>query len=185
MRVDAERIMGIDPGLARLGYGVIERAGGKLRQIVYGCVETPSHVPLPQRLQQIYQELTVLIDAYRPHVLAVEELFFNRNTTTAFTVGQARGVALLAGANADLAVFEYTPMQVKQAVTGFGRADKQQVQQMVKILLSLSAIPKPDDAADALAVAIAHAHTGPIARFGDAVRERKSTGWHWERRGGR
>lgn len=153
------RILGIDPGIARMGYGVVEVVGGRLQALCFGCIETPPDRTDAQRLYQIFEELQQPIKAYHPTVMAVEQLFFNRNTTTAFTVGQARGVALLCAAQAHVEVAEYTPMQVKLAVTGYGKADKTQVQEMVKLLLSLRSRPRPDDTADALAVAITHAHS--------------------------
>jgi len=180
--VESLRILGVDPGLARLGFGIIERGpGDSLHHVAHGCIETGADTPLPERLRHIFQQLTELCRTHRPAVMAVEELFFSRNTTTAFTVGQARGVALLAGAEAGLAVTEYTPMQVKQAVTGYGRADKRQVQEMVRLLLRLTSVPKPDDAADALAVAIAHAHAGRIGELEARLAAGKRTGWVWER----
>lgn len=149
-------IMGIDPGIAIVGYGIIEYSGNKATCIDYGAVTTKAHTPLSDRLKKVYEGLNFLIDKYQPKAVAVEELFFNNNAKTAIAVGQGRGVCLLSAALADIPVFEYTPLQVKQAVTGYGRADKLQVQNMVKMLLNLKAIPKPDDAADALAIAICH-----------------------------
>ncbi|WAH39164.1 crossover junction endodeoxyribonuclease RuvC [Alicyclobacillus dauci] len=174
------RVLGVDPGIARLGYGVVEVAGSKIRCVTYGCVETDAHTQLELRLQAIYHQLTELLENHHPDVMAVEELFFNRNTTTAFTVGQARGVVLLAAAEHATPLAEYTPMQVKQAVTGYGRADKKQIQQMVKILLGLTEIPKPDDAADALAIAITHGHSAPLEKL-MPVSTPNQTGWNWER----
>jgi crossover junction endodeoxyribonuclease RuvC len=178
------RVLGIDPGIARLGYGIVEAAGSQLRCVTYGCIETAANIAVAERLQTIYQELEQLLRQYQPDAMAVEELFFNRNTTTAFTVAQARGVVLLSAAQHNTPLAEYTPMQVKQAVTGYGRADKQQIQQMVKLLLGLASLPKPDDAADALAIAIAHAHTAPLARMQPAAQPQQ-TGWHWQRGNGR
>lgn len=155
-------ILGIDPGIARMGYGVVEAQGNRIRAVAFGCIETFPDSPMPNRLGQIYDELTDIIARYRPHVMAVEELFFYRNTTTAFVVGQARGVAILCAVQADVDVAEYTPMQVKQAVTGYGRADKRQIQEMVRVLLNLTERPKPDDTADALAIALTHAHASPV-----------------------
>lgn len=152
-------ILGIDPGVAITGYGVISYQGSKFKVLEYGAVLTKSGLELPQRLLKIYNDLTLIIQRFNPDVFAIEELFFNKNIKTALSVGHARGVAVLCAANQDLPVFEYTPLQVKQAVVGYGRADKNQVQQMVKIMLGLNAIPKPDDVADALAVAICHAHS--------------------------
>ena len=150
------RIIGIDPGLHTAGYAVLEGRSGAIKAVDYGAIRTSSGLELPARLAIIYNEVSELIDMYNPSEIAVEELFFGRNMTTAFTVGQARGVFLLAAEQKGLAYFQYTPLQVKQAVSGYGRAGKQQVQQMVKMLLALEAVPKPDDVADALAVGICH-----------------------------
>ncbi|MDR3288748.1 MAG: crossover junction endodeoxyribonuclease RuvC [Peptococcaceae bacterium] len=152
-------ILGIDPGTAIVGYGLIEKQANKLRALQYQCWRTKAHTPPEERLLSLYNEMAALLAEFRPDQVAVEDLYFNRNTTTAMTVAQARGVMLLAAAQKGIRVFSYTPLQVKQAVVGYGRADKQQVQQMVKALLGLSEIPKPDDTADALAVAICHAHS--------------------------
>lgn len=152
-------ILGIDPGIAITGYGVIEYKSGKFLVLDYGAVTTGSKLPLPLRLKAIFLDLSGIIDKYRPDAMAIEELFFNNNAKTAFAVGQGRGVSVLAAANKGIEVFEYTPLQVKQATTGYGRAAKIQVQQMVKSILCLNAIPKPDDVADALAIAICHAHS--------------------------
>lgn len=149
-------ILGIDPGLATVGYAVIEYKGNRYKTIDYGTIRTDSKTIFPERLKIIYDELSNIIDRYNPVDLAVEELFFNKNVKTAIQVGQARGVEILAAIHKGLEVYEYTPLQVKQAVVGYGRAEKSQVQEMVKILLNLKEIPKPDDAADALAVAICH-----------------------------
>lgn len=151
-------ILGIDPGTAITGYGVVEFRGNQYKSIAYSCLRTGPELPLELRLKILYQGLCDIIGKYRPNQMAVEELFFNKNARTALAVGHARGIALLAGANSGIPVAEYTPLQVKQAVTGYGKADKQQVQFMVKTLLGLNEIPKPDDVADALAVAICHAH---------------------------
>ncbi len=153
------RILGIDPGIAIVGYGIIEHIGNRFKVIDYGSIQTKAHTPLTERLQIIYTELRQLIYEYKPDCMAIEELFFNNNAKTAITVAQARGVLILGGVNEGLTVSEYTPLQVKQAVTGYGRADKNQVQQMTKALLGLDKVPKPDDTADALAIAICHAHT--------------------------
>lgn len=149
-------ILGIDPGLAIVGYGVIEYLGNKYRVIDYGAITTESDMDFPDRLKIIYDELSHIIDRYKPEDLAMEELFFNKNVKTAIKVGQARGVQILCAKNKGLDIYEYTPLQVKQAVVGYGRAEKSQVQEMVKVLLNLKEIPKPDDVADALAVAICH-----------------------------
>jgi crossover junction endodeoxyribonuclease RuvC len=151
-------VLGIDPGTALTGYGIVERQGSQLRAVDYGCLETlPTHA-LPQRLLEIHNGVLELIDAHSPRFLGVERLFFNRNVQTAFAVGQARGVVLLAAAERGIPVFEYGPHEVKLAVTGYGRADKRQVQRMVQLMLGMPLLPKPDDAADALAVAICLAH---------------------------
>lgn len=152
-------ILGIDPGTATTGYGVIKKEGQKHTLVKYGCVLTPAKTPLHDRLDTIFDELTEIIAEYKPDHMAVEELFFAANSKTAIAVGQARGVILLAGKKAGLSVHEYTPLEVKMTLTGYGRADKNQIQQMVKTLLGLREIPKPDDAADALAIAICHANT--------------------------
>ena len=151
-------ILGIDPGTAITGVGIVEFLGNRYKAINYNCLRTGPELPLDLRLKSLYEGLTEIIQVYRPDVMAVEELFFNKNARTALAVGHARGIALLAGANSNIPVAEYTPLQVKQAVTGYGKADKQQVQFMVKSLLALREIPKPDDAADALAIAICHAN---------------------------
>lgn len=153
------KIIGIDPGIAIVGYGVLEQRGNRLVPLDYGCIRTEAALSVPARLKRIYDEVKNLFQEYSPDVVAVEKLFFNRNVTTAFTVGQARGVILLASEEAKVPVAEYTPLQVKMAVVGYGQAEKRQVQEMVRLLLSLSKIPKPDDAADALAIAICHAHS--------------------------
>ena len=147
-------MLGIDPGLAITGFGFVEQVAGTLKPITWGAITTPANTPLGERLATVYADLTSLIQRYQPTHMAVESLFFNTNVRTAFLVGQARGVVLLAGQQAGLSVADYTPLQVKQGVTGYGSADKKQVQYMVKNLLGLSEIPKPDDVADALAVAV-------------------------------
>ena len=151
-------VLGIDPGTARTGYGIVERSGARLRMLDYGCLETLATHSLPDRLLEIHRAVGELIAEHRPTVVGVERLFFNRNVQTAFAVGQARGVVLLAAAQHGLAVSEFGPHEVKIAVTGYGRADKGQVQRMVQALLGLPDVPRPDDAADALAVAICLAH---------------------------
>ncbi len=150
------RILGIDPGTATTGFGVVDVDKGKLKFIDAGVISTPSDQAMEHRLATLHGELGELIRELKPEVVAIELLYFATNVTTAMTVGQARGVALLAAAQAGLGIAEYTPLQVKQAVTGYGKADKRQIQEMVKTLLKLNAIPKPDDAADALAIAITH-----------------------------
>lgn len=152
-------ILGIDPGIAILGYGLVRYEANKFTVVDYGAITTNAGTQMSNRLIRLYEGLIEIIERYKPDAFAVEELFFNKNIKTALTVGHARGVAVLAGAKSGLPIYEYTPLQVKQAVVGYGRADKCQVQQMVKILLNLREIPKPDDVADALAVAICHGHS--------------------------
>ena len=156
-------ILGIDPGLATLGYGVIEAEGQKRRMIQFGTLNTPAGQPMPQRLRAIYQGMNQLLDIYQPDEVAFEELFFSKNITTGIAVSHARGVALLAVVQRTENLYEYTPMQIKLAVTANGHADKSQVQHMVKLLLNLKAVPKPDDAADALAAALCHSSTSKPA----------------------
>jgi crossover junction endodeoxyribonuclease RuvC len=156
------RVLGVDPGTAITGWGLIEGEGQSLRLVDYGTITTAAKTDLPTRLQQIYRHMMVLMTEYRPEAVAVEEIFFGHNVRTALVVGQARGVALLAIADAGLPLYEYKPLEVKQAVTGYGRADKGQVQSMVRLLLDLAENPRPDDAADALAVAICHAHSARL-----------------------
>lgn len=150
------RILGIDPGTGILGFGVIEMQGSKPLLVDAGVIRTPVKEDDAVRLLTIYDELTDIITATKPSVMSVEKLFFARNVTTAMTVAQARGVVLLCGQQAGLRLFEYTPMQIKQAITGYGRADKKQMQEMVRVLLGLTEVPKPDDCADALAAALTH-----------------------------
>jgi crossover junction endodeoxyribonuclease RuvC len=147
-------VLGIDPGTASMGYGVIERTGANLRAVDYGCLETPPEQTLPERLLTLHAGMTELLEMHRPSLIAVERLFFSRNVQTAFAVGQARGVVLLAAAQAEVPAREATPSEVKSAVAGYGAADKEQVARMVALVLGLPTAPTPDDAADALAVAI-------------------------------
>ena len=153
-------IFGIDPGLAIVGWGVIEYQNLRFRTIACGSITTEAGKPTEARLAEIYEGMTELIARYRPEAMAVEELFFNTNITTGIRVAEARGVILLAAKQADVAIFEYTPLQVKQSVVGYGRAEKGQVIAMVTRILGLPAPPKPDDTADALAIAVCHAHCG-------------------------
>ena len=162
------RVLGIDPGTAITGYGVVEETQGGVKSLAFGVIRTPADQLLPTRLQSIYRAVRKLAAEWEPTVAAVEELFFSRNVRTAMSVGQARGVTLLALADAGLGVTEYTPLEVKQAVTGYGSADKAQVQEMVRLLLELAKVPRPDDAADALAVAICHLHSARLAALSDA-----------------
>lgn len=152
-------ILGIDPGLATTGYGIVKREGPLYRALDFGYIETPPEEKRAVRLSIIYRSVEALIDRFAPETLAVENLFFCKNTRTALQVGEARGAVFTAAAGKGVPVCEYTPLQVKQAVTGYGRAEKRQVQQMVCSLLKLSDIPRPDDAADALAVALCHLHS--------------------------
>ncbi len=153
------RILGIDPGTGILGFGIIEATKGKVQLVDAGVIRTPVHEDDAVRLLTIYEELTDIIIQTKPAMMSVEKLFFARNVTTAMTVAQARGVVLLCGQQAGLALYEYTPMQIKQAITGYGKADKKQMQEMVRVILQLKEVPKPDDAADALAAAITHSMT--------------------------
>lgn len=156
------RILGIDPGFAIVGYGVIDYENGKYKTVDYGKITTPAGMDMPLRLKEVYDGVLRLIELFKPDVLAIEELFFNTNVKTAIAVGHARGVIVLAAANSGIKINEYTPLQIKQAVVGYGRADKNQVQQMVKMFLGLKEVPKPDDTADALAVAICHANSSSL-----------------------
>ena len=164
----ARLILGVDPGTAITGYGFIRADIDPIEMIAYGAITTPSDWEMPRRLAHIYRELTALVAQHHPTDAAVEKLFFSKNVRTALSVGQARGVALLVAEQAHLTMHEYTPTEIKQAVVGYGRADKNQIQQMVKLLLRLDLVPQPDDAADALAVAICHAHS---ARYEQLTRE--------------
>ena len=148
------RILGIDPGTGILGFGVIDAVGAKTRLVTAGVIKTPAHTPLPDRLLEIYEGLTQIIAETKPEWMAIEKLFFNTNVTTAMSVSHARGVAMLTGKQANLMIDEYTPLQIKQTMTGHGRADKKQVQEMVRLQLGLKDVPKPDDCADALAAAL-------------------------------
>ena len=157
--VRVRRAIGIDPGTARLGYAVVEEERSMLKLLTCGVLETPAGQPMAQRLLSLFNELSAVVREYEPREMAIEELFFAKNVTTVISVGQARGIALLVGAEAGLRIEEYKPMQVKQAVHGYGLAKKDQVGEMVRVLLGLDSVPKPDDAADAAAIAICHLHT--------------------------
>lgn len=157
------RVLGIDPGIALCGYGIVEEEGGELNMLVCGAISTPARLPLPERLCMIHEQLSDLIVEHEPDTVAVEKLFFTRNVRTAFAVGQAKGVVLLAAAQSGKSVFEYTPQQVKSAITGYGSASKSQVQEMVRMVLGLEFVPQPDDAADAVAVAVCHIHSARLA----------------------
>lgn len=162
-------VLGIDPGTAITGYGLVEERAGELSLVECGVIRTSAEDELPARLADIYQAVREIIVRFAPAAMAIEALFFNTNARTAFAVGQARGVCLLAAAQVHLPVYEYTPLQVKQAVVGYGRAEKQQVQEMVRLMLRLNDIPRPDDAADAVAVAICHHHMWRMQALTDAA----------------
>ncbi len=162
-------ILGIDPGLATLGFGLLDAEPGRIRHLRHGVIKTPAHTPLSQRLLTIADDLTELIGVTRPDCMAVEELFFGKNATTGIAVSHARGIILMTAARHHLPIYEYKPMQVKLAVVGYGGAEKRQVMEMTRNLLRLEAIPRPDDAADALAVALCHAHIASAAREGKLV----------------
>lgn len=167
------RILGIDPGYAILGWGVIDMNGNHFKVIDYGAVTTDSKMEMPDRLKVLYNSLMDIIARYEPEVASIEELFFNTNAKTAILVGQARGVAVLACANSGLDIEEYTPLQIKQGLVGYGRAEKKQVQLMVKTILNLKEIPKPDDTADALAAAVCHGHAaGSRSRMKEIYRRK-------------
>jgi crossover junction endodeoxyribonuclease RuvC len=155
----AEIILGLDPGTATTGFGVVSVEGGRLAHLGHGCITTPKSLSAAERLVMIVQKLKVILDTYQPTSVAIEEIFFTNNVTTAISVAQARGAMIATVADRDLRVAGYTPLQVKQAVTGDGRADKLQIQKMVTMILGLAEVPSPDDAADAIAIAIAHAHS--------------------------
>ena len=156
------RIIGIDPGTGILGFGVIDVHGSKVTLVTAGVVRTPAHTPLDERLEEIYDSLKEIIKETGPGIMSIEKLFFSRNVTTAMSVSHARGVAMLAGKKAGLTIAEYTPQQIKQTLTGYGKADKKQMQEMVRLQLGLKEIPKPDDAADALAAAITHSMSSRV-----------------------
>lgn len=151
------KILGIDPGLGRAGWAIVEENGGSVSAAAFGCIETEKNGKEDSRLKKIKEEISEIINRYNPHVLAIEKLFFNKNVKTALSVGQARGVIILCASEKGLIVEEYTPLQVKIAVTGYGRADKNQIGSMVKSFFGLKSVPKPDDVSDALAVALTHA----------------------------
>ncbi len=153
------RILGIDPGLAIVGYGIVDKEGNAYKTIYYDAITTAAHTPIENRIKIIYDEMNLIIEKFKPDVVSIEELFFNNNAKTALAVGQARGVVLLSAVEHNIPIYEYTPLQVKQALTGYGRASKMQIQQMMKSMLALSEIPKPDDVADALAIAICHGNS--------------------------
>ena len=157
------KILGIDPGFAIVGYSVIEYVGNKFKLITSGAIETQAHESFPLRLEKIYTDLNEIIETYKPDVMSIEELFFNTNVTTAINVAQARGVMLVTARIHKLPTYEYTPLQIKQAVVGYGRADKMQVQRMVKMILKTEKLPKLDDITDSMAIGICHAHSAKFA----------------------
>ena len=157
------RILGIDPGYATIGYGVIDTSGNKSKAVDYGVITTPKNENIAVRLAMIYDSMTEIINKFKPDEIAVEELFFVQNVTTGINVAHARGIILLASIHACGRIYEYTPLQIKQAMTGYGRAEKRQIQEMLKVYLHLQSIPRPDDAADALAIALTHAQTSRMA----------------------
>lgn len=156
------RVLGFDPGTATTGYGVVEGQGNRLRYIAHGAIDTPANTHFAARLEAIYNGAVQLLGEYRPDAVAIEKIYFKQNVTTGIAVAQARGVLALAAAQAGLPISEFTPAQAKTAITGYGKADKRQVQQMIKILLNLTDIPRPDDAADALGLAICQVHMGQL-----------------------
>ena len=156
------RVIGFDPGTATTGYGVVEGHGSRLHHVAHGTIDTPAHTHFAQRLKTIFEEATRLLEVFQPDAVAIERLYFKQNVTTGITVAQARGVLALAAVNADKPIGEFSPTEAKTAVTGYGKADKKQVQEMIKILLNLDKIPRPDDAADALGMAICQIHTGIV-----------------------
>lgn len=159
-----ERILGVDPGTAIMGWGLIEKRGNKIIPIKYGCIRTRPNLDLPTRLLHIYDSLCDIIEQNKPDSFVIEDLFFFKNQKTVMSVAQARGVAIVSAMKHELPVFEYTPLQIKQALTGYGRADKSQMQEMVRITCNLKECPRPDDAADALAAAICHAQTNEFVK---------------------
>lgn len=160
-------IFGIDPGFATIGYGVIDYTGNRFHAIEYGVMTTPAHTPFSERLEGIFDQVALLLDKHKPDAVAMEELFFNTNITTGIQVAHARGVLVLGAKKQNIPIYEYTPLQVKQAITGYGRAEKRQVMEMTKMFLNLDKIPRPDDAADALALAICHAHSAGSSLYSE------------------
>ncbi len=164
------RVLGIDPGYAIVGWGVTEYVGNRFTPVAFGAVTTQAGVDFEQRLRQVYDGVLEVMQTYQPEALSIEKLFYQHNQTTVIGVAEARGVILLAAAQCGIPIYEYTPMQVKQAVTGYGKAVKKQVQEMTRIMLKLDAVPKPDDTADALAMAIAHCHCSRSRLQGTPIR---------------
>ena len=158
-------VLGIDPGYAIVGYGIVKYENNRFTPITFGAVTTNAGEKFSDRLEKIYDDISVIMDSFKPHALSIEKLFFNTNTTTAIDVAEARGVILLAAKKNNIPIFEYTPLQVKQSVTGYGKAEKKQVMELTRRLLSLEKCPKPDDTADALAMAICHCHSASSLMF--------------------
>ena len=173
------RVFGIDPGSERTGYGCVETDGSRHRMVVCGAISSPALASFPDKLHRIHSQLTLILAECRPECVAIENLFHSVNVRSALKLGHARGVAMLAAVEAGVPVFEYTPAEIKRAVVGYGRADKPQVQQMIKLLLGLAEVPSPHDAADALAVAICHVHAQPPARTVGAVQPARSKATSW------
>jgi crossover junction endodeoxyribonuclease RuvC len=173
------RVFGIDPGSERTGYGCVETDGSRHRIVVCGAIKSPALSSFPDKLHRIHSQLTIILAECRPTCVAIENVFYSVNARTALKLGHARGVAMLAAVEAGVPLFEYTPAEIKRAVVGYGRADKAQVQQMIKLLLGLAAVPSPHDAADALAVAICHVHTQPPSRSVGAIQPARSKATSW------
>ncbi|MEG0769621.1 MAG: crossover junction endodeoxyribonuclease RuvC [Ruthenibacterium sp.] len=171
------RILGVDPGYAIVGYGALDYDHNRFSPVQYGAITTQSHTLFEDRLQEVYDDMTQLLQTLKPDVMAIETLYFSSNHTTVIAVAEARGVILLAARKANVPVFEYTPLQVKQSVSGYGKAPKKQVQEMVRTILHLDAIPKPDDTADALAMAICHAYSYRSKQYGVALTKHQQMGY--------
>ncbi|MFV0413730.1 MAG: crossover junction endodeoxyribonuclease RuvC [Oscillospiraceae bacterium] len=172
------RVLGLDPGYAIVGYGLVEGEGQNLAPVTFGAITTEAHTAFEDRLVEIYTDMQEILATFQPQVMAIESLFYTSNQKTVIAVAEARGVILLAAKQAAVPVFEYTPLQVKQSVAGYGKATKRQVQEMTRRLLQLKAVPKPDDAADALALAICHLHSARSLRFGKTETRRQQMGYY-------
>lgn len=172
------RVLGIDPGYAIAGYGVLDAGKSAICTVTYGAVTTPSHTPFEDRLLEVYTDICQLLHEYKPNAMAIETLFYSTNQKTAIAVAEARGVILLAAKQAQVPIFEYSPLQVKLGVAGYGKAGKKQVQEMTRRLLQLKHIPKPDDAADALAIALCHANSARSLQFGKTETKRQQMGYY-------
>lgn len=171
-------VLGIDPGYAIVGYGLVVAQGTVLTPKAYGTITTQAHTEFVDRLSELYNDICELLSGYKPDALAIESLFYQSNQKTVIAVAQARGVILLAAKQAAVPIYEYTPLQVKQGVAGYGRATKKQVQEMTRRLLQLKSVPRPDDAADALAIAVCHAHSAQSLRFGKNESKRRQMGYY-------